>query len=260
MAVKAICRFNCGTCETELEQDGVIYFDALDTELTAKLLVHEINRETCPNCMADNILPLPLVFHDGKRQLLVAYVPGVAQMSQEDIADALRLPYETAITDIAKRMGIEFPEPDAAASPPSEEEPYTRFSALTQEQAAELLPEYLLRPTVVSSLDVVIAMVQAVQEGMGTQEILEDMARLQLINALIETRDDPITRRKVLRLNEPYLDEELLEVIDTLSEQMVEEGNTELGEKLQLVRYEILRYKNVQETKAKKAKSKEKAE
>jgi hypothetical protein len=122
-------------------------------------------------------------------------------MTQEDITEALRYPYEAIIMQVAAEQGIEFPEPDAAAFPRGEEHLFSAFSALTQEQAAELLPEYLLRPTVVSGLEVMVAMIQAVREGMGTQDVLDDMARLQLINGIIENAEVPLTRRKVLRHN-----------------------------------------------------------
>jgi hypothetical protein len=256
MSERAICRYNCPNCQTELEQEGYVYVDAQDEELAAKMLRLDINQETCPNCRAINGLPLPLLYHDGDHKLLISYLPGVEQLSQEDIAEAIKLPYELVVTDVAKRMGIQFPEPDPAAFPRGEEHLYTPFSGLTQEQAAEILPEYLLRPTVVGGLEIMSAMIQAVNEGMETSAVLEDMARLQLINALIETRPDPIARRKVLHHNQPYINEDFFEVVDTLRQQMVEENNNDMVEKLDFVRAEVERYKASQQARLQKEKPK----
>ena len=88
---------------------------------------------------------------------------------------------------------------------------------------------------------------------MSTQDVLDDMARLQLINGIINS-PDPITRRKVLHHSEPYLNEALFEVIDTLRDQMSAEGTSEMAGKLEWVRNEIERYKKTQQERLKKQK------
>lgn len=257
MSERATCRFSCQNCNTELEQEGFVAIDASEAENLEMLLTGRINVEACPNCGASNLLPIPLFYHDGVKQLLVAYVPGAGQMGEEDLSEAIRIPYELVVTDVARQLGIDFPEPDPAAFPRGEENLHSPFAALTQEQAAEILPEYLLRPTIVDGMEVVIAMVQAIQEGMETQEVLDDMGRLQLINAVIGA-PDAITRRKVLHRHEPYLDDELYNVIDTLREQMQQEGQLEILERMNFVRGEVERYRAAKETRLKKETSRSK--
>ncbi len=258
MAETALCRYHCPNCQAELEQEGYIGIDSQDEGPVEALLSGEINRASCPNCDALNLLPIPLLYHNGPKELLIAYVPNAAQLSPEELSENIEYPYSVMVTKEAERLGVELPEPDEAAFPRGEEykakEPGARFASLTQEQAAELLPGYLLRPTIVDGIEVLIAVAQAVRDGMSTQQVLDDMARLQLINGIINA-PDPITRRKVLHHSEPYLNQELYEVIDTLSEQMTSEGNVEMVQRLGWVRGEIERYKKTQQDRLKKSKA-----
>lgn len=255
MAETALCRYHCPNCQAELEQEGYIAIDALEEGPLQALLGADINLATCPHCDTPSRLPVPLVYHNGEQQLLIAYIPDAAQLTPEELSERIEYPYSITVTRVAERLGVHLPEPDDAAFPRGEEhraqEPGARFASLTQEQAAELLPEYLLRPTVVDGLEVLIAVAQAVMDGMSAQEVLDDMARLQLINGILNA-PDPITRRKVLHHNEPYLNDEIYVVIDTLQEQMTTEGQTEMVEKLGRVRGEIERYKKAQQARLKK--------
>jgi hypothetical protein len=61
----------------------------------------------------------------------------------------------------------------------------------------------------------------------------------------------------VLHHAEPYLNDELYEVIDTLSEQMRAEGQAELIEKLQWVREQIEKYKNSQKQRLARSRTKQ---
>ena len=88
-------------------------------------------------------------------------------------------------------------------------------------------------------------------DGMSAQEVLDDMARLQLINGILNA-PDPITRRKVLHHSEPYINDEIYVVIETLKEQMAADGNNDMVEKLGWVRGEIERYKKAQQARLKK--------
>ncbi len=255
MSETALCRYHCPNCQAELEQEGYIAIDALDGGPAEMLLRGEVNIATCPQCEKPNLMPIPLVYHNGERELLIAYVPEAGQLNPQELNEVIEYPYSMTVTKEAERRGITLPEPDEAAFPGGEEhraqEPGARFASLTQEQAAELLPLYLLRPTIVDGLQVLVAVAQAVQEGMSAQEVMDDMARLQLINGIINA-PDPITRRKVLHHSEPYLNDELYEVIQTLSEQMTAEGNIDMVEKLTWAQGEVERYKKIQQDRLKK--------
>ena len=257
MAEMALCRYHCPNCEAELEQEGYIAIEAQDEGPVEALLEGVVNIATCPHCEAQSRLPIPLLYHNGERELLIAYVPQAGQMDVRELNQAIQYPYSMTVTKEAERRGIELPEPDPAAFPRGEEElatmPGAKFASLTHEQAEALLPTYLLHPTIVDGMEVLVAVVQAVREGMSTQDVLDDMARLQLINGIINS-PDPITRRKVLHHSEPYLNEALFEVIDTLREQMSAEGNSEMVGKLEQVRNEIERYKKSQQERLKKQK------
>lgn len=260
MAEMALCRYRCPNCDTELEQEGYIIIEAQDEEPARQLLADEANMTTCPQCGTPSRLNVPLLYHDGKQELFIIYVPDLKQMQPEQLAENIRFPYGLLAETEAKRRGIELPEPDDAAFPRGEEEAYrnqpgARFHALTQEQAAKILPEYLLRPTIVDTFDVLRTAAQAAHDGMTGQEVTDDMARLQLINQIINA-SDAIARRKLLHHNEPYLNAELYEVIDTLSEQMGKEGQAELVERLQWVRTQVERYKSAQQQRLKASKGK----
>jgi hypothetical protein len=260
MAEMALCRYPCPNCNTELEQEGYMIIESEDEGPTRQLLNDEINLAECPNCNQTSRLNVPLLYHDNQQELFIVYVPSLAELAPEQLADTIRYPYGLLVTKEAERRGIELPEVDDAAYPPGQEElknqPGAKFHALTQEQAARLLPEYLLRPTIVDTFEVLRTAVQAALDGMTGQEVVDDMVRLQLINNIISA-EDPIARRKVLHHAEPYLNDELYEVIDTLSEQMRIEGQTELLEKLQWVREQIEKYKNSQKQRLARSRSKQ---
>lgn len=240
MADKAVCRYRCPNCDTEIEQEGFVLVDASDTEQVETLLSGLLNTATCTNCGTLSRLAMPLVYHDFERELLICYVPNASKMSPEEINQTMAYPYSLVITRVAEKLGIELPAPD----PVTDETGQTmQLATLSAEEAARLLPAYLLRPTIVDGMEVVQAVVQAVREGLSTQAVLEDMARLQLLNGLLNTTD-PITRRKILTHSQPLLNDELFEVIDTLIEQMEADNNPEMQTKLQKVRRDVENYRN----------------
>ncbi len=260
MAEIALCRYHCPNCQAEQEQEGYIIIEAQDEEPARQLLNDDANKVVCPECNTVSRLNIPLLYHDWEQELFIIFVPDLAQLNQETLGQAIRYPYGMLVSKEAERRGIELPEPDDAAFPRGEEEEYrnapgARFHALTQEQAAELLPEYLLRPTIVDNFEVLRTAAQAAHDGMTGQEVVDDMARLQLINSIISA-PDPIARRKILTHGGPYLNDELYEVIDTLSEQMGSEGQTELVERLQTVKEQVQRYRHSQQQRLKASKTK----
>jgi hypothetical protein len=253
-------RYHCPNCEAELEQEGYLIVEAEDEAPARQILEGTANMVECSQCGNVMRLNMPLLYHDPEQELLIIYVPGLAEMEQIDLADYVRYPYGLLATRYAERQGIELPEPDEAAFPRGEEgeavkQPGAKFNALTQEQAEQFFPTYILRPTIVDNFDVLRTAAQAAFEGMSGQELNEDMARLQLINQLIAA-PDPIARRKVLTHSGPYLNAELFVVIDTLIEQMQEEAQPELLEKLHWVRGEVQRYQETQQKRLKDNKAK----
>ncbi|MDB5078748.1 MAG: hypothetical protein JWP00_672 [Chloroflexi bacterium] len=259
MAETALCRYPCPNCNTDLEQEGYMIIETHDEAPTRQLLNDEINMAQCHECNHTSRLNIPLLYHDSHQELFIIYVPELAHLGPEQLADTIRYPYGQLVTQEAERRGIELPEPDAAAFPEGQEElrtqPGAKFHALTQEQAGNLLPEYLLRPTIVDTFEVLRTAVQAALDGMTGQEVVDDMVRLQLINNIISA-EDPIARRKVMHHAEPYLTDELYEVIDTLGDQMRSEGQNELVEKLQWVKDQIEKYKSAQKQRLAKSKNK----
>ncbi|MEI6045193.1 MAG: CpXC domain-containing protein [Chloroflexota bacterium] len=252
MTETALCRYQCPNCQAELEQEGYIAINVQNEKPMEALLAGTINLTTCTACEAQYLLPIPLVYHNGERELLIIYVPDLVQLSPEELNQLIEYPYSLTVTQETARRGIVLPEPNL---PQGEEyqtkHPTTRFASLTQEEAITLLPGYLLRPTIVDGLQVLVAVAQAVYDGMSTQEVLDDMVRLQLINKILNA-NDPLVRRKVLHHSETYLNEPLNEVIQTLQEQMGLEGNAEMVDKLQWVQGEIERYKKSQQERLKK--------
>ena len=250
MAEIALCRYPCPDCSNQLEVEGYILLEASDEELAARLLKDDINNTTCPQCGSPSRLTIPLIYHDHDQEFLIIYVPNLSQLSQENLGQVIRYPYGILIINEAARRGIELPEPDYSIYTPEQAEelrqqPGASFHALTVEQATALIPDYLLRPTIVDNFDILRTAAQAAHDGMSGLEVAEDMARLQLINSIMNA-PDPLARRKALTHAGPYLNDELFEVIDTLSDQMRIDGQAALVTKLQEVKGHIERYQNSQ--------------
>jgi predicted RNA-binding Zn-ribbon protein involved in translation (DUF1610 family) len=130
MVDTAISKYNCPNCQIKLEQEGFIAIDVQEPQANA-LYNMTLNKVTCPNCSFEHYLGIPLFYHDSSHQLLICFMPGVREMSPTDLADNMRVPYERLMMNMAERLGIELPEPDAAAFPIGQEHLYTPFSALT---------------------------------------------------------------------------------------------------------------------------------
>lgn len=240
MADKAVCRYRCPNCENEIEQEGYVLVDASDTAEVETLLSGLLNTATCEKCGTLSRLAMPLVYHDFNHELLICFVPQASTMTPEEINQTMAYPYSLVITRVAEKLGIQLPAPETSTD---ENGQMVQLATLSAEEAARLLPGYLLRPTIVDGMEVVQAVVQAVQDGLSTQTVMEDMARLQLLNSLLNTAD-PITRRKILTHSHPLLNDEFFEVMDTLIEQMQTDNNEEMQSKLQKVRRDVENYRN----------------
>ncbi len=253
MADIAACRYHCPNCDSELDQEGFILVDAKDSVQVEALQNNELNMATCPNCSMEARIPLPLVYHDLAHELLICYVPGASQLSPEEINAAIEFPYSSLIGRVADELGIELPLPDPNTLPRNEQGEVVPFATMTAEEAAKILPGYLLRPTIVDGFEVVQAVVQAIADGLATQDVIEDMSRLQFINALLNA-PDPIAKRKILHHNEPLINAGLYEVIDTLVEQMQTDGDPAMSGKLAKLRGDIENYKQAQQERLAKSK------
>ena len=90
MAETAAVQVDCPQCDTRLESSGYVFVDAdADTPLIAQITNGQLNLITCHNCGFVGRLPLPLVYHDARLEVVAAYVPDYQSRPAEEVREAL---------------------------------------------------------------------------------------------------------------------------------------------------------------------------
>ena len=81
-------RTNCPRCRQPLMADVEQLFDLdQDPEAKQKLLSGGVNVAACQNCGYQGMLPVPIIYHDSSKELLLTYFPPELMMpvNEQDI-------------------------------------------------------------------------------------------------------------------------------------------------------------------------------
>ncbi len=175
----------------------------VDPKAKQRLLTGTYNRVVCQNCGYDGPIPMPLVYHDPEKELLLTYFPpelGIPLNEQERILG----PYIKQVTERLK------PEERKA---------------------------YLLRP---QSMLTMQTMIDRVLEADGiTREMIEkSQKRLNLIQRLLNATPD--SRPEIVRQEEETMDQEFFQMIGQFIEASLAGGDRATAQALVNLQKEIL--------------------
>jgi len=175
----------------------------VDPKAKQRLLSGTYNRAVCQNCGYDGPIPMPLVYHDPEKELLLTYFPpelGLPLKEQERILG----PYIKQVTERLK------PEERKA---------------------------YLFRP---QSMFTMQTMIDRVLEADGiTREMIEkSQKRLNLIQRLLNAT--PASRPEIVRQEEKTMDQEFFQMIGQFIEASLAGGDRATAQALVNLQKEIL--------------------
>lgn len=206
MSPTQVASISCPACRNPLSVPVENIIDAQSQpELKARFLQGQLNVFRCPSCGNVGMLALPLVYHDGAKQLLFCLTPANMNMK---------------VQDTQKTIG-----------------------ALTNALMNSLPPEqrkaYLFQPRTFLTME---SMVEAILEADGiTKEMIEaQRAKLALIDRLLAAKDDDKQLKAIVAENQALFDVEFFEMIGALIEAAQTDTQKSLGQDLLRVRQKLL--------------------
>jgi hypothetical protein len=198
-------RTSCPRCRQPVAVDVEQLFDLnVDPKAKQRFLSGASNMVHCTNCGYEGMLPVPIVFHDPDKDLLLTYFPselGLPVNEQERLIGPL-------ITQVMNKL------------------------------AMEKRKAYLFRPQTMLTFQL---MLEKVLEADGiTREMLQaQQARLNLLQRLLSTA--PANRSEVIKQEEALIDESFLIILNRLSEASLAQGDQQSAQVLAGLQQDILK-------------------
>lgn len=197
-------RTNCPRCRQPLMADVEQLFDLdQDPEAKQKLLSGGVNVAACQNCGYQGMLPVPIIYHDSSKELLLTYFPPELMMpvnEQERMIGPM-------ITKVVNRL------------PP------------------EKRKGYLLRPQAMLTMQTLI---ERILEGDGiTREMIEgQQKRLNLLQRLMMASLE--ARPEIIKQDEALIDQDFFGLLNRLMEMALGQGDEQGARQLAGLQQELL--------------------
>lgn len=194
----------CPNCQQPLVADVTQVLDVSENpQLKQKLLSGTLNVTQCPHCGFQGQLPIPIVYHDPEKELLLTYNP---------------------------------PDPNL-----SMEERERKIAPLLQEVTENLPPEqrkaYLFQPQTMMTMESLIKNV--LKEDGVTEEMIEDQQKkLNVLQRLLAL--DGEAQEELIRENEEIIDREFFAIFSQIAQRLIAGQNEEIVQKIQIVQDKLL--------------------
>ncbi len=185
-------KINCPRCQQPFVSEIVSVVEADDDALAGRLAAGELNKIDCPVCHFSGMVSYPVLYHDRQHRVLLAAVPGLEAMAEEDIWNAIG----------------EYLHWVVAAMPVSRQD-----------------EEYLYRPRLLPTLEILGEVVGALRTGVEVNTAIKAVYRSQLLQALLMSGKDVAARRALFRESPDLADEEMLGILNTMIDQSLRDGN-----------------------------------
>ncbi len=194
----------CSQCRQPVRAQFLNVIDAQQNpQAKIALLSGRINTVECPHCGAVNSILTPLIYHDGEKQLLVAYVPMELGLSKDA--------QERAIGDLVRQLTAELPQ--------------------------GAFKGYMLQPRQALTMQGLID--QVLQADGITLEMLEaQRARVRLVERFIEADDEQL--RALAEMHDSQIDARFFQTIALLVQRMLQEGKKEMAQHLVNIQNKLL--------------------
>jgi hypothetical protein len=194
----------CPNCQQPIMADVTQVFDVgEDPGAKEKLLSGMFNIASCPSCGYQGQLPVPIVYHDPEKELLLTHTPPSVGSSMEE--------RENALAPLLKQVIENLPQEERKG--------------------------YLFQP---ETMLTVKSMVERVLEGEGvTKEMLEAQEKkVDLIRRLVGASEE--AQSEIIEQEKDLIDEEFFALFSRVAQTILLGGNTEGVEHLQALQDKLL--------------------
>lgn len=196
----------CPACRTPFTAQVYNIIDTKrDPEAKQAFLQGRANIITCPKCGQSGMLATPLVYHDADKELLLVFVPDHVQIKADE--------RERMIGKLINGL----------------------ISTIPQEQRRA----YLLQPQTFLSFDRLMERVLEA-EGITKAMIESQRAAVQLIENLLDVKDDAEALKKLAEEHKEALDYEFFMLLSASADATAQEGDSETASKLADLRDKLL--------------------
>jgi len=165
-----------------------------EPELKEEFLRGRLNRARCPQCGAEGLLSVPLVYHDPEKELLITYVPGELTMPVDE--------REKYIGSLVR----------------------TVMNGVPQEQRKG----YFLHPQSAATLDNLYDMVLEA-DGVSREELARQRAQVRLIQDLLAVADDDTALDELVAKHREELDYSFFLILSAMIDQDAGDGAQAAG-------------------------------
>jgi|GEM_PF-1757926 len=202
----------CPRCGTAFSAHGhtlVDSSDEADTEVFYELQQGSINIARCPNCSASGLIPIPVILHHPEGELLLAFVPGAEQMSEEQVNSVVGPMLEGFINSVPPENQAEYLfEPIVTDDP----------MALVMASRGENLEENYEESGEGEELG---EFEDDEEDELSPEEMQQIQVRQELLQRLLSHGGpmDSLTRIGILRENKDIVDDMLTQLIGIVTDQ-----------------------------------------
>ena len=194
----------CPNCQQPLVADVQQVLDVgEDPSVREKLLQGSLNIAQCPSCGFQGQLPLPIVYHDPEKELLLTFYPPSMGKSMEE--------KESELGPLLKRVTDNLPP--------------------------EQRKGYLFQPQTMMTMQ---SMVKKVLEAEGiTQEMIDkQQEKMNLLERLLQVEDE--TQVELIRENQELIDREFFAIFSQIVQRMLSSQNQEVLQMVQKLQDNLL--------------------
>ncbi len=199
-------KITCPRCQQPFVSDITTIIEADDDVLAERLAAGELNKIDCPTCPFQGMVSYPVVYHDRQHRVLLAAIPGLEAMGEEDVWNAVG-------EDLQWVVG---------AMPPARQN-----------------DEYLYHPRLLPTLEILSGAVSALRRGVDADTAIRAVYRSQLLQALLMTGKDVNTRRALFRESPDLADEEMLGILNSMIDESLRDANLSSAARLTDVRDDL---------------------
>ncbi len=194
----------CPNCHQPIVAEVTQVLDVSENpQLKQKLLSGTLNVTQCPHCSFQGQLPVPIVYHDPEKELLLTYNPPDPNLSMEE--------RERKMAPLLKKV--------------------------TENLSPEQRKAYLFQPQTMMTMESLIKNV--LKEDGVTEEMIEDQQKkLNVLQRLLAL--DGEAQEELIRENEEIIDREFFAIFSQIAQRLVASQNEEIVEKIQIVQDKLL--------------------
>lgn len=194
----------CPNCQQPLVADVQQVLDVgVDPSIKDKLLSGSLNIAQCPSCGFQGQLPLPIVYHDPEKEMLLTFYPPSMNKTMEE--------KESEIGPLLKQVTENLPQ--------------------------EARKGYLFQPQAMMTMQ---SMVKAVLEAEGiTQEMIEQQQeKMDLLEKLLQAEGE--AQVEIIKEHKDKIDREFFAIFSQIVQRMLSSQNQEVLQKVQELQDNLL--------------------